>query len=289
MKYIASIYFAISFFMIFSHANAQESGTPIYTADFGVQMYSFRNIVPEIGLESTLDFIEEQGITLIEGGGIPEGFEQDEYINLLASKGISTPSIGAGFSALRDNIDEIIEEAKSVGATYVMCAWIDHEVGNFNFLNASEAVEVFNEAGKKLAENGLTFMYHFHGYELIPHREGTLLDYIMNNTNPDWVSFQMDVFWIQFGGGNPTHLLQKYGERWVSLHLKDMKKGTMKDHTGLTSGQNNVVIGTGEIDFVGVLKEAQKLGITYMFIEDESDDPLGQIPLSIEYLKSLRH
>ena len=137
MKYIASIFFVFTFLLNFSQANAQETGTPIYTADFGVQMYSFRNIVPEIGLESTLDFIEEHGITLIEGGGIPDGFEQDEYLNLLSTRGISTPSVGVGFSALRDNVDEIIEQAKSVGATYVMCAWIDHAVGNFNFLNAS--------------------------------------------------------------------------------------------------------------------------------------------------------
>lgn len=268
--------------------NAQQTGDPVYTEEFGVQMYSFRNVIPEIGLSKTLDFIQENGITLLEGG-LPEGMHTEEFIDQIDSRGLSMPSIGANFAELRDNPEAVAERAKSLGAKYVMCAWINHEVGNFNFVNAGEAVEVFNKAGKVMAEHGLIFMYHFHGYELIPHKNGTLLDYIAENTHPDYVHFQMDVFWIHFGGGNPTHLLDKYGKRWVSLHLKDMKKGTLRDHTGLTPNENNVVIGTGEIDFEGILKKANELGITHMFLEDESANPLVQIPKSITYIKGLTY
>ena len=70
----------------------------------------------------------------------------------------------------------------------------------------------FNRAGKILKENGLTFCYHAHGYEFWPHEDGTLLDYIIKNTNPDYVSFEMDIMWIHFGGGDPAALLKKYGE-----------------------------------------------------------------------------
>jgi sugar phosphate isomerase/epimerase len=45
----------------------------------------------------------------------------------------------------------------------------------------------------------------------------------------------MDIFWIQFGGGDPVSLLKKYGSRWKMMHVKDMRKGTKKDLTGLTS------------------------------------------------------
>lgn len=267
---------------------AQETGDPLYTSEFGVQMYTFRNVVPEKGFEETLDIIADMGIKYIEGG-LPRGMEVDEYLKILSERGLSMPSTGTGFQQLIDDPQAVADYAKSLGAKYVMCAWINHDTGNFNFLNASEAVEVFNKAGKVLKENGLTFMYHVHGYEFVPHRNGTLLDYMMENTNPEYVSYQMDVLWTQFGGGNPEHLLKKYGDRWVSLHLKDLKKGTLKDHTGLTSGDNDVILGTGEINIPGILREANKLGIKYMFIEDESSDPLHQVPLSIEYLKSLTY
>ena len=98
-------------------------------------------------------------------------------------------------------------------------------------------------AGKVLKENGVTFCYHAHGYEFWPHEKGTLLDYIITNTNPEYVSFEMDVMWIQFGGGDPVKLLKKYGDRWKLMHLKDMKKGVKKDLTGLTSPENDVPLG----------------------------------------------
>ena len=160
--------------------------------------------------------------------------------------------------------------------------------GSFNFENAKKAVEDFNRAGKILKENGLTFCYHAHGYEFQPHENGTLLDYIINNTNPEYVSFEMDIFWIQFGGGDPVELLKKYGNRWKLMHLKDLKKGTKKDLTGLTSPENDVPLGTGELDIPGILREAKKIGIKHYFIEDESSSITTQVPESIKYLRSLK-
>lgn len=289
MKNLFSLIFVLSVLIIpAKKTTAQTPGDPLYTAELGVQMYTFRNVVPEIGFEATLDKIRDMGIKYIEGGPGPDQ-SPEEFKKMLAGRGLKLISTGTGFGQLRDDPEAVARRAKALGTKYVMNAWIDHETGNFNFLNASEAVEVFNRAGKVLAEHGITFMYHVHGYEFAPHREGTLFDYIMENTDPEYVSFQMDVLWTHFGGANPEHLLKKYGGRWVSLHLKDLKKGTLKNHTGLTSGDNDVILGTGELNIPGIIKEANKLGIEYMFIEDESSDPLYQVPESIKYLKSLTY
>jgi sugar phosphate isomerase/epimerase len=154
--------------------------------------------------------------------------------------------------------------------------------------NAKKAVQDFNAAGKILKENGLTFCYHVHGYEFWPHEGGTLLDYIINNTNPEYVSFEMDILWTQFGGGDPVALLRKYGNRWKLMHLKDLRKGVKKDLTGGTSQENDVPLGTGEIDIPNILREAKKIGIAHYFIEDESSHVNQQVPQSIAYLKSLK-
>jgi sugar phosphate isomerase/epimerase len=114
-----------------------------------------------------------------------------------------------------------------------------------------------------------------------------LMDYIIKNTNPKYVSYEMDIFWVQFGGGDPVALLNKYGDRWKLMHLKDLRKGTTKDLTGGTSTDNDVVIGTGELDIPAILKAAKKAGVKHYFIEDESSAVSKQIPESIKYLKSL--
>ena len=148
---------------------------------------------------------------------------------------------------------------------------------------------MFNAAGKILRENGLIFCYHPHGYEFQPYQDGTLLDYIIQQTNAADVSFEMDIFWVQFGGGNPVALLKKYGKRWKLMHLKDMQKGIKKDLTSGTNVEYNVPLGTGQLDMVGILKEAQKIGIAHYFIEDESSAVVAQVPKSIAYLRGLTY
>ena len=72
------------------------------------------------------------------------------------------------------------------------------------------------------------------------------------------------------------------------MHVKDLKKGTKKDLTGGTSVENDVAVGTGELDMPAIMKEAKKVGIKHYFIEDESSRITEQIPQTISYLKSLK-
>ena len=282
MKRIA--FFVFTALSLFSE-NLSAQNKPLYTAPFGVQAYTFRRSFP-IDVAKTLDTIKMMGFTEIEGGG--GRITPQEFKKLCDERGISIPATGASYDQLVNKTDSVVYRAKALGAKYVMCAWIPHTNGSFNFENAKKAVADFNAVGKILKENGLTFCYHVHGYEFWPHEGGTLLDYIITNTNPEYVSFEMDVLWTQFGGGDPVALLKKYGSRWKLMHLKDLRKGVKKDLTGLTSPENDVPLGTGEIDIPGIIKEAKKIGIAHYFIEDESSNVNQQVPQSIAYLKSLK-
>jgi sugar phosphate isomerase/epimerase len=270
---------------VLSILNAQNNNG-LFTGEIGVQMYTFRNITPEIGIEATLDKIREMGITEIEGG-VPVGYTPEEFRIMCEQRGISIPSTGAGYDQLVNNPREIADRAEALGSKFVMVAWIPHNVGNFNYENARQAVEDFNTAGRILSEHGLTFKYHFHGYEMREHGDSTLLEYIIENTDPRHVSFQLDVFWAHFGGADPAELLKRYPDRFVSLHLKDMQHGIEKNLTGLTNPEYNVVLGTGELDIPAIMKAAIDAGIRHYFIEDESSRVLEQIPQSIEYLRSI--
>jgi len=97
----------------------------------------------------------------------------------------------------------------------------------------------------------------------------------------------MDTFWMHFGGGDCVALLKKYGSRWKLMHLKDMKHGIEKNLTGLTDVEHNVVLGTGQLDWEGIIREGNRIGIAHYFIEDESSSVVTQIPKTIAYLRSL--
>ncbi|QKZ15424.1 sugar phosphate isomerase/epimerase family protein [Spirosoma sp. KUDC1026] len=263
-----------------------QSGKPLYTFPLGVQAYTYRHTFPK-DVVATLDTIKAQGFTEMEGG-VPKGLTAEAYKKMLDERGISMPATGAGYEEIVKDPMAVVKQAKALGASYVMVAWIPHQKSNFTLANAQQAVTDFNRVGKILKENGLTFCYHDHGYEFQPYQNGTLFDYIVQNTDPKYVSFEMDILWTTFGGADPVALLNKYGSRWKLMHLKDLKKGITGDLSGGTPPENDVVLGQGQIDMPAVLKAARKVGIKHYFIEDESNQESVQVPKSVAYLKGLR-
>ena len=287
MKHLTILVLAMTIFGCKPTAEKEvtQDKDALFTDSFGVQTYSFRNYFPK-DMIGTLDKIQEMGITKVEGDGgrIPP----EEFRRLCAERGITIPSTGCGFQELIDDPMSVVDKAKKLGATFVMCPWVPHEVkGEFSKEDADRAIEVFNNAGKIMSENGITFTYHAHGYEFQPYGDGTLMDYIIQNTDPQTVFFEMDIFWIHFGGGDPVALMNKYPNRWKLMHMKDMKKGTQKDLTGGTDVEFNVPLGSGELDMPAIIKTGNDIGIVHYFIEDESSNVMSQVPESIAYLKSL--
>jgi sugar phosphate isomerase/epimerase len=270
--------------VLFSQGFAQKR---LYTFPLGVQAYTFRDHWKN-GIPETLDIIQKLGFTELEGG-TPKGLTAAEFKKLCADRGISIPSTGCSFEDLQKNPQAIADAAKALGAKYVMCAWIPHKGNDFTLEDTKKAVEVFNAGGKILAENGLIFCYHDHGYEFRPNENGTYMDYLIKNTNPAYVSFEMDVLWTLHGGGStsPQDLLKKYGNRWKLMHVKDLKKGVIGDKSGHEPAEHDVVLGTGQADWKKILKLSKKIGIKHYFIEDESNHELENIPKSLAYLKSL--
>jgi sugar phosphate isomerase/epimerase len=263
------------------------SAQKLYSYPIGVQTYTFRNHFPK-GVEKTLDLIKELGFTEIETSGA-NGVTNADFKKLCDARGISIPSTGADFGELVKDPQIVVERAKTFGAKFVMCAWIPHKNSAFSLEDAKNAINVFNTAGKILKENGLTLCYHDHGYEFHAYEDGTLLDYMIKNTDPKYVSFEMDVLWTMHGGGAdmPITLLKKYPCRFKLLHVKDLKKGVVGDLSGGTPAENDVAVGQGQGNWKEIIKLAKKNGVVHCFIEDESNIEVQNIPLSIAYLKKL--
>jgi sugar phosphate isomerase/epimerase len=99
----------------------------------------------------------------------------------------------------------------------------------------------------------------------------------------------MDVLWVIHPGQAPEAWLAKYPGRWELMHLKDYRKGLPTGvHTGRADPNDNVALGTGQVNWPVVLAAAAKSGVKHYFIEDESADAEHQIVKSLRYLEQVR-
>ena len=252
--------------------------------EIGLQLYTFRNQIPK-DIPGMLQKISNMGIRELEGGGT-YGLSIDSFKTLLKKNNLRLVSVGAGFKELDSNPRTAVEKAKIFGATYVTCTWIPHEK-EFTIDHAKKAVDVFNKAGKLLKENGISLVYHPHGYEFGAYEGNTLFDYMMKNMDPAYANFEMDVFWIKHPGQDPVALLKKYPNRFLLMHLKDRKPGTPGNQDGKADVESNVVLGSGDVGIADIMREAPKAGVKHYFIEDESSRSEQQVPESLAFLKTL--
>lgn len=251
----------------------------------GLQLYSLRDqFKQDVG--RTLDQVRDFGITNVELAGT-YGLTPEKFKAELDARKLKAVSAHFSYEQCRDKIEDVAREAKLFGLEYAGCAWIPHK-DPFDEKTTREAAAVFNRAGEALAKHGIKFFYHTHGYEFLPYRDGTLFDLLMAETKPEFVSIEIDVFWVVHPGQDPVKLLEKYGKRFALMHVKDMKRGTPGGFNGQSDVTNNVVLGEGIIDWPGVFRAARKAGVKWYFIEDESPTVVEQIPRSLRYLEKLK-
>jgi sugar phosphate isomerase/epimerase len=251
----------------------------------GLQLYSLRTQM-EKDVPGTLKLVRDWGLSEVETAGY-YGRTAAAFAEELKRANLRAQSMHAGYDMLRDNLKQAVADAKALGATYVTTAWITHQPP-FGIEHAERAAAHFTEWGRALKNEGLGFMYHLHGYEFAPGRNGTLLDTLLQGTPADAVHYEMDVFWVVRGGGDPVALLRQHKGRFPALHLKDMAKGTATgDRTGAAPDNTNVPLGTGMIDYRFVLRAARESGTKLYYIEDEHENVLQQVPQTLQYLGSL--
>jgi sugar phosphate isomerase/epimerase len=254
--------------------------------EIGIQLYSVRNEVKK-DLKGTLEKVRAMGIRELEGGDL-YGMDVQTYRKLLDGMGYKMVSIGVDYNSLNGDLSKTISEAKALGATYVVCFWIGHNGNEFGMKEVEEAAARFNRAGKILKEAGLDLCYHPHGYEFRPSAAGTLFDDLVAKTNPEYINFELDVYWVKQGCADPVAYLKKYPSRMKMLHLKDREHGTACNDTGGADEETNVVLGKGDVNIKGVMKAAKKAGVKHYFIEDESTRVIQQVPQSLAFLRSLK-
>ena len=257
-----------------------------FPGPLGLQLYSLRREAAK-DLPGTLSMIRKMGFEELEVGDF-FGRTPGEFRRIAADAGLKITSVGAEWPQLTKSASEAADNARTVGAEYVCCTNIPHH-RPFAADDARRAAENFNRWGQVLSGAGLRFCYHPHGFEFGSGPDGTLFDTMAKQIDPRNANFEMDVFWIVFGSQDPVKLLQRYPGRFALMHLKDMRKGEVKTgNPGDVAEEDSVPLGTGEIDWPGVLRAARESGVRRYYIEEEHPNAVGQIPRSLEYLRKLK-
>ena len=256
-------------------------------APIGAQLYSFREQA-KVDPVAMLAMARRMGITDVETAGL-YGMPVERFANALRDAGLHASSMHASYDDFKKHPEVIIANAKVLGAKYVGLAWYPHS-GAFTESDARRAIADFNQFGRVMKDAGLVFFYHNHGYEPVAFGNGTLLDLIIQETDPALVSFELDVLWTWLPGVDPAALIRKYPGRFRLMHIKDMKAGVPRGSlTGGLAAELQAVIGQGQVNWADLFRAADRDGFAHYYLEDETPDPLANVPTSIAYLEMLRY
>ena len=265
---------------------ATAVAAPLLDRTPGVVSYTFRNEF-KADMPGTFDLVKRLGITDIEMSNL-FGQPPAKIRELMDARGIACSSYGAPYNDVLKKTDEVGATAKILGAKYVRVS-LPFTKTPFDKAAATQRAAEMNAMGKHLREkHGLTFVLHNHGMEFVPEGKGTLYDFLHEQTRPEDVSFELDVLWAYLPGADPVAIFEKYGSRIPLMHVKDVRKGVPRTWGHKYDSDNDVTLGTGQLDQAAIFAAAKKAGVKHYYLEDESSHSQTQIPQSIATLKADR-
>lgn len=251
--------------------------------DFGLQLYTLRDVLPQ-DPKGVLKQVAQMGYTQVESfegaAGMFWGMTNLDFKKLMDDLGMK---IVSSHTDIRKDFERKVAEAAEIGMNYLIDPWEGPQKSIDDF---KKIADTFNDKGAICKRNGIRFGYHNHGYSFKPVDDQIPQDVLMENTDPDLVDFEMDIYWVVTAGQDPSHWLKKYPNRWKLGHLKDREKGTP-----LSEEDASVVLGTGSINWPKLLPDTIKEGMEFFIVEQERYVNMTSIEASQQdaaYLKKLR-
>jgi sugar phosphate isomerase/epimerase len=259
---------------------------PLTQRNLGVQLYTVRNIISN-DPAAVLKSVQDIGYIEVE----PTYANLHEIWPALKQTRLKPVSVHIDFSIYKEGgskLDSALADVKQRGFEYAVVPYVpvDQRGGMDVFKSLAQ---MLNTSGQRAKANGLKLCYHNHAFEYEPLTGGTLgLDILMNETEKDLVSLELDIFWASVAGHNPVDLLKQYSGRIPLLHLKDKAAGLATQYNEKVPPETFKEIGNGSIDIPAVLTAANSAGVRHYFVEQDqtSGDPIASLRQSYTYLKS---
>jgi sugar phosphate isomerase/epimerase len=266
-------------------ASANPLGLPL-----GLQPYTVRNDL-EADFLGTLRKVAAMGYQEIEVSGGPAygdfyGHKPAELRKILADVGLHAPSCHFGSPKSDVEWTKNIKDAQALGLEYMVCGT---PPGNSTSVEGwKRTADTFNRLAQRCRDAGLQFGYHNHNFEFRFYDGIVGYDQLLRSSNPDLVKMELDCFWMTFAGKDPVQYLHQQPQRFVMLHIKDLKPG-YKPNTGEFQGNPFTEVGRGVIDWKRIFEAAKQTGVKHYFVEQDMwDGPsLASAKVSADYLKNL--
>ncbi len=226
----------------------------------GLQLYSLRDAMGQ-NPAATLKLVADMGYKELETASYNDGklygFDPKEFRKMAEDLGMSVSSahLGQGYDPEKDA--EIMEWWKkaldtqvAAGCRYTVQPWM--EVPD-SLDGLKMYCDYYNKVGELAKSKGIRFGFHNHAGEFKVVEGQVAYDYLIQNTSPDLVFYQMDVYWVNKGGKSPVEYLNKYAGRFPVLHIKD----------------ETIIGDSGELDFGSIFDAAYKQGMEDYYVEVE--------------------
>ncbi|MFN8255237.1 MAG: sugar phosphate isomerase/epimerase [Bacteroidales bacterium] len=251
--------------------------------EIGLQLWSVRDTIQK-DLKGTIENIGKMGYSFIEAAGYNDGkfydtdpaefkalLETNHLVFLSSHTGQAVPD-SANWNSVMEWWDKAIAAHKAAGVTYIVQPFMD-SVGYTSIAGLKRYCDYFNAVGEKCNAAGIRFGYHNHDREFGKIDSVTIYDYMLKNTDPAKVFFQLDLYWIKVGGKNAVDYFNNYPGRFELWHVKD------KTELGNNPTQ----------DFKPIFEAAEKAGMKHYIVEVEEYNftPIESVQKSFEYLDSL--
>ena len=235
-----------------------------------------------------LELIAKLGYTELEGGDfglLDLGMSLDDAKKYLKELGLKPLFGGTSMYQVakdREAFKKGIDDAKAWGKKYFVCYYpfLDSEQ-RVSLDQWKQIAEWCNEAGKICKEEGLTFLYHNHDYEFWITEGMIPYDIVLQYTDPEYVSMEMDLYWVTKGDSCPITYMKKYPGRFPALHVKDMDYTDERDFAH---------VGSGRINFPEIFSYSKIAGVKHYIVEhDRPKDGKECLTASGNYLRNLRY
>jgi sugar phosphate isomerase/epimerase len=246
---------------------AEEQATP--KKEIGVQLYSVRDAIRDEGFDTVIKELAGMGYTYVEAAGYNDqegtlyGLKPEDYKAKLEAVGLKSMSTHIGHALSAEELksgdftesmkwwDKAIADHKAAGCQYIVTP--SFPVPD-NLKDLKTYCDYFNAVGKKCAENGISYGYHNHSHEFNKVEDQVVYTFMVENTDPQYVFFEMDVYWAVMGHAYPVELFRKYPGRFKMLHIKD--------HFELGE--------SGMVGFDAIFNNAETAGMKHYIVELEA-------------------
>lgn len=265
-------------------AGAARVDAAVESMPLGTQLYSVRDLLPK-DFDGTLRQVHADGYQVVEAAGYfnKTAAEWKHSMDAAGLRCISTHHILAD---LKSKLNELIDYGHAIGLEYMICSWMGlhrdpAKKGEPTLDDWRWAADQLTEIGQKVKAAGIQFGYHNHWVEFGTEDGVVFYDELLKRTDPSSVVFEMDCGWVVAGGHNPVEYLSRSPERFPLFHIKDLVKQP-------DGKRKEVLMGKGSIDYRPIFKAATAMKQYFIEQEEYTFNPIEDLRLDAEYMKSLK-